>query len=491
MMDKGGYDMKRLTGFKVVAPSLIAVGEQFSLKIKPLTVPYFARAACYCVLPAAIGRFNLSPRGIRYMDNVPRGWRGVTRITADEGYEGPSEFVFDEATRIYPWDDRPVTALTGLRFTSPGVKFVHVEDRQTGVKGVSNPIVVEENPPELRLYWGDLHSQTFFSDGLRCPEELYYFARDEAFLDIFALADHAEHLTDRQWEYFSAVANDFNKDGRFVTLLGLEWTSRRFGHRNIYYPNACGPILRSTPGYESELTKIYEIAREYGALVIPHHSANRVMGVDWSLGHDPEVERLVEIYSIWGNSERPASAGNPRPIRTQQGEKAGQHVIDALKRGYQFGFIGGGDIHDGRPGDELHSLQPEPSQYRLLYRQGIMGVWARGLSRKSVFDALWNRSCYATTNVRVFLDFRVCGAFMGQQVRCDGVRPIYIRAASEVSISRVEIVRNGLDWRSCSPGQREFLWELEDTDKSPTWYYTRITRSDGEMAWSSPVWVNC
>lgn len=44
--------------------------------------------------------------------------------------------------------------------------------------------MVEENPHH-RIFGGDIHSQTFFSDGLRCPEELYTFARDEAFVDFF------------------------------------------------------------------------------------------------------------------------------------------------------------------------------------------------------------------------------------------------------------------------------------------------------------------
>src|SRR5205085_1502670 len=133
------------------------------------------------------------------------------------------------------------------------------------------------------------------------------------------------------------------------------------------------------------------------ALVIPHHPANEVMGVDWHLGHDAEVERLVEIHSVWGNSERSAAAGNPYPIRTNGGEQAGRHVVDALRLGRRYGIIAGGDIHDGRPGDELHTRQREPERYSVLRRQGIMGVWAEALTRDAVFEALWRRRVYGTT----------------------------------------------------------------------------------------------
>jgi hypothetical protein len=412
------------------------------------------------------------------------------QIRAEGGFRGPDGLSFRGRPGPYQKDRRPITRLAGFRFTEPGIKRIELLDPVSGMRGVSNPIEVSAQPLAERLWWGDIHSQTFFSDGLRCPEELYAFARHEAFLDIFGLADHSERLTDRQWEYFVKVTNDCNDPGSFVTLVGLEWTSQKFGHRNLHFPGDNAPCLRCNDPAEGQLEHVYQVARREGALVVPHHSANVTMGVDWSLGYDEQVERLVEMYSIWGNSERPASAGNDRPIRNLGGEKTGQHVLDALRRGYRFGFIGGGDIHDGRPGDELHSLQKQPAQYKDLWRQGIMGVWAKKLTREAIFEALWNRRCFATTNVRTIVRFNVCGQPMGSQVRHQGVRPITLRVASEVPIARVEIVRNGEDIVRLLPETCEVDFQAEDHGTSGTdWYYARITREDGEMAWSSPVWV--
>lgn len=423
------------------------------------------------------------------MDNVPLDWRGRATIDAED-YAGRAEIIFDGKQGAFPGDGRPIGHINNCRFTSPGIKHITVSDPESGVIGKSNAIIVTHDSPSERIFWGDLHSQTIFSDGLRCPEELYSFARDEAFLDIFALADHSEFITDDQWNYFTAVTNRFNHDHHFVTLVGQEWTSHKFGHRNIYYPGDSGPILRCSDPIDGQLGQIYKIAREEGALVIPHHSANVVMGVNWSLGHDPEVERLCEIHSVWGNSERPADTGNPYPIRTLRGEKSGQHVLDALKRGYKFGLIGGGDIHDGRPGDELHSLQESPEEYNLLWRQGIMGVWAKEHTRQAIFEALWSRRVFATTNVRIFLKFSVCDAPMGSTVKSSDSRSINIRAVSEVPISHIEIVRNGEDYISVQFNSEDVDWKTEDAEIiSPAWYYSRVTRSDGEMAWSSPVWV--
>lgn len=478
-----------LTGYHVVAPSTLQVGETFSIGLKALTKPFYTNAVCYGPMPSVNSRYNVSPRGITYMDNVPPQWEGTVTLDGGAAYVGPRSYSFAGGRGPYQDDRRPIRRVPGLSFTKPGTHFLTVTDPATGCTGTSNAVRVTTDAPRERLWWGDLHSQTFFSDGLRCPEELYAFAREEAFLDIFALSDHSESLTDRQWDYFVAVTNDYNSPWRFVTLVGLEWTSREWGHRNVYYPGESGPCLRAGDPVYGRLPELYEIARRHGALVIPHHSANASMGVDWSLGHDPEVERLVEIYSVWGNSERPAEAGNPRAIRTHGGEEAGQHVIDALRMGRRYGFTGGGDIHDGRPGDDLHARQDRPEQYRGLYRQGIMGVWARELTRESVFDALWNRRVYATTNVRVFLKFSIASRPMGSAVRAAGPLPVVVDAASEVPIARMDLVRDGTDTAHVEPDATEFVWETEVPAAPAACYYVRVTRQDGEMAWSSPIWV--
>jgi len=478
------------TGLFLVAPSTVQMGREFTLGVKVLTEPYEAGASCYGPLPAVAGRYNRSPRGISYMDNVLPEFDGTLELDGGDGYDGPGSFSFSGLSGPYADDARPIARIHGLRYLTPGLKLVRVREPDSGIEALSNPIEVSDGPPEERLFWGDLHSQTFFSDGLRCPEELHAFARDESFLDVFAVSDHSESLSDRQWEYFTAVANDFNEDGAFVTLVGLEWTSRRFGHRNVYYPGDRGPILRCSDPEQGRLDHLYEVARRESALVIPHHSANVEIGVDWSLGHDPQVERLVEIHSVWGSSECPESAGNPLPIRSHGGEKEGQHVVDALERGYRFGFVGCGDIHDGRPGDELHNLQREPEQYRLLRRQGIMGVWAPELTRAAVFDALRRRRVFATTNVRMLLRFAINGNPMGSEIRARGSRNLLVTAASEVDIVRAEVIRNGDVLASTRPDGGSVSWRLEDRGSGPVdWYYVRLTRRDGQMAWSSPIWV--
>jgi len=266
-------------GFLVVAPSVVRIGETFAVRVRALGPPRPAPWGCYRLRPDPVGPFNLSPRGIRYLDNTAHDWCGKVILHHPE-FDGPDGADFADAGA------RPILTVSGFRCEHPGTVFVTVEDPASGARGVSNPITAVADAPAERLFWGDLHCHTFFSDGLRCPEELCVFARDEAFLDFFALADHAEWITDAQWRYFIDVLNTWNRPKQFVTLLGFEWTSVRYGHRNLYFPGDAAPIARSTGPGALDLEALYRLARSEGALVVPHHSANAEMGVDWPMFRD-------------------------------------------------------------------------------------------------------------------------------------------------------------------------------------------------------------
>jgi hypothetical protein len=478
-----------------VIPSCLGVGEPFSLKLRILGPVYkVASAGAWNTRkPALFSPFNLNvQRAIQFMDNSLPEWSGTVRVDGASALEGDTRLLFDgTAQGAFPGDKRPIKVFPGYRWTQPGFHFIRLVDEASGMEAWSNPVCVTATAPRERLFWGDPHWQTFFSDGIRCPEELYAFARNEGFLDFGAISDHMEAVTDRQWDYFQAVTNDYNEPGRFVTLQGQEWTHHNPqkgapGHRNIYYRGNGGPALRSTDPDCDTLEKLWQkldSLKAIDCLAIPHHSANTVMGVDWAQGWNSKYEKAVEIHSVWGNSEKPASAGNPMPLQTKdlKGEMAGRHVVDALKLGYRFGFVGGGDIHDGRPGDDLHNFSYPPRNWKSA-PEGFTAVRIAALTRENVFDAMAGHRTYATTKRRIYLDTQLTGA--------GSLPTLQISAASEEGLESIAIVRNGEDVETLKPegdprilsvaahpiealGPREFC-------------YIRVLTKQGHMAWSSP-----
>ena len=59
------------------------------------------------------------------------------------------------------------------------------------------------------------------------------------------------------------------------------------------------------------------------------------------------------------------------------------------------------------------------------------------------------------------------------------------------SLKRVTLVRNEANYKTWEPGKRELTATF--TDAAPLTgenrYYLRVEQADGNMAWSSPVWV--
>jgi hypothetical protein len=187
----------------------------------------------------------------------------------------------------------------------------------------------------------------------------------------------------------------------------------------------------------------------------------------------------VEISSIHGTSEYfGGEAGIYRPVK-------GAFVRDALSRGYKLGIIGSGDTHNGHPG--------QGSKDAVV--SGLLGVYSPELTREAVWEAFRRRQVYATSGPKIILDFRAAGSPMGSEVKWKASRgpiPLVIKAAGCETISSVEIIRNGekMFVEKANDVFVQFMLEDLHLKSGTSWYYARVLQEDGNMAWSSPVWVN-
>ena len=221
------------------------------------------------------------------------------------------------------------------------------------------------------------------------------------------------------------------------------------------------------------------------AITIPHHSAKSVMLNNISL-HNEHFQRLIEIYSSWGNSE---CEGCERPIIG--GAVYQNHSVqDALARGERLGFVGASDTHSGQPGFTYWVFENRS------YRGGLTCVMTEQLDREHVFDAMWNRSVYATTGERILLQFHLNGTPMGQELRLhrgDALN-LKVKVIGTGELDTIEIVKDGsvLCRKACAGSTEAELVCNDDSGViSGTWsyYYARILQKDKAMAWASPIWV--
>jgi hypothetical protein len=370
---------------------------------------------------------------------------------------------------------------------------VAVKNSAGAVWGRANPSVMPA-ADGLGLYWGDLHAQsehhvmhsqkmdfrqTGWSKGISCGtlDECYRYGRDVSMLDFVAITDQGACLTDA-WELCQEKVREYHQPGRFVVFKGYEAGSP-LGHRNVIYSSddIDKPLdARRFNTFHPEV--VYEHYRGRGdVIIIPHHVKT---WTNWQY-HDPELEPLMEIYSCWGQSESPGLD------LWNKGQTPGAGAWEAFRRGYRMGMIASSDNHVGMPGRSY----PGDRQIHTPFPGGLCAVWAKELSRGSLFASLRSRHCYGTTGARIIVRFSVGDAPMGSVVPC-GKKPMTMRieVCGTAPVKRVEVVRDLEIWRvlrgdGSAHLEQEFECELTD----PAFYYLRVHQVDGQRAWTSPIWL--
>jgi hypothetical protein len=409
------------------------------------------------------------------------------------GLEIPGELVFDDAAQALGLPEKvSFTAADrgrrAIELTAPeqGVWRISAVFRAAELELVarSNPIVVSSSAP--RILWADLHGHTAESDGTGSPEGYFEYARDVAALDVVALTDHDhwgilfldEHPA--MWERMRAAADSFDEPGRFLAVLGYEWTNWISGHRCVVYFGPSAEVHSSLDAATGTPAGLWNRLRGSDTLTIAHHTAGGPIALDWSIAPDPELEPVTEIVSVHGSSE---AADSPKRIYAPV-EK--NFARDALDRGYRLGFIGSGDSHDGHPG-LAHLGDHYPTS-------GLAAILSEDLTRESVLAAIKARRVYATTGERILLRFSVAGGRMGEVVELEeGVENngIYVHVVGTAPIQSIEVIRSGSVF-AVQDGdgslELELLGQLQDL-RSGEYVYVRIRQTDGGMAWSSPVFI--
>jgi hypothetical protein len=350
-----------------------------------------------------------------------------------------------------------------------------------GLVAETNPLIVKDGIP--RVLWGDLHGHTQLSDGTGTPEDYFAYARDVAALDVVALTDHdhwgMRFLDDNPglWKRIEEQAARFDEPGRFVALVGYEWTNWLHGHRHVLYFEGKAEILSSLdPRYENPAL-LWEALAGRPALTIAHHSAGGPVSTNWDFVPPPNLEPVTEVVSVHGSSE---ASDAPGKIYSAV---AGNFVRDALGRGLRFGFIGSGDSHDGHPG--LAQLA-SPSG-------GLAAIFSEERSRAGVLDALRTRRTYATNGPRIWLRTWLDEHEMGALIPPSGGPAHELRfvVAASSPVERVDVIRSGeIAGIVEGGGRRELSETLALSTLRPGEYvYVRVVQEDGGAAWSSPVYV--
>ncbi|MBT3376110.1 MAG: CehA/McbA family metallohydrolase [Lentisphaerae bacterium] len=405
--------------------------------------------------------------------NPASGFRGTITFHNAAGTDLPPSYTFTEA------DGGTHTFQT----ICPAEGVTRVGVTCGDWSATANPVLPRREDEPMVLF-GDIHSHCEISgDGVGDPDLAYEYARGFHGLDFAALSDHSPKGA--RWKRAVTVANRHNAPGRFVALLGFEWSSKPRGHRNAYYPGDDAPqqpvVKNNMQAWWDWLAK-----RNEEAIIIPHHTNTQAAQImangrpawepcDWSVINH-RYQRVVEICQNRGSFEAPG--GPIKELRIKR-KDVGASVQTALAMGHRLAFIGSTDTHSGRPGTGDARVAAMPGSF----------------TRRGIWQAMHDRKCYATTGQHTLVFFSVNDEPMGSelQVAGDAPRAIRWRVVGTTAIKRVDLLRNNAvvkSWEGRESDDLTGAFTLSVPLTATEWWYVRAIQVDTHLAWSSPVWLD-
>ncbi len=398
--------------------------------------------------------------------------------------------------------------LPNLYFNEPGIYRIQLQILKTQEKFYSHPIKCFAEQ-DKSLFWGLLHGESERVDSSENIETCLRHIRDEKSLQFFSTSsfESVEETSNEDWKNINTYVTEFNEEGRFVSFLGMQWFNQELeeGLRTFVFAKEGKAILRKKDSKNNNLKKIYKGLAPKELISIPSFSMAKKFGTDFS-EFSPEFERVVEIYNAWGSSECLTKEGNLRPISSTSkkgvGEFAEGSIRKALNNNCRFGFVAGG--LDDR--DLFGSLYDSD---QVQYSPGLTAILATEQTRDSLFQALFNRQCYATTGERIILGFFIAGMPLGSELSTKTKPGLFYNrhitgyVAGTTPITSIEIIRNGTVIHTIKPGILTVDFSFDDDkqisqialpgskEQPPfTYYYLRVLQEDGHMAWGSPIWID-
>ena len=337
-----------------------------------------------------------------------------------------------------------------------------------------------------RIYRGDTHRHTEFSmDGNNDGSlfQTYRYALDAASLDYLLVSEHNfqggpdnDYIN---WLLQQAV-DLFSVAGRFQPFYGYERSVRYpDGHRNILLPvrgTPTLPILPEESSHAQGAARLYEYLRGNGGIAISHTSATG-MGTDWR-DNDPQVEPLVEIFQgdrVSAEYEgAPLAAHRERPTTQAGGFEPAGYVWNAWAKGYKLGVQVASD--------------------HLSTHYSYACTIAEQFTREGLLAAMKLRHSYGATD-NIVLDYRLRANgreyLQGDALAADGPFRLSVKVLGTSRIRQVDVIKNQefVYTRQKLPADLEFEFEDARKGDGEDFYYVRVEQSDGNVAWSSPIWV--
>ena len=407
--------------------------------------------------------------------NVCTHYRGAVTLTGPDGAL-PQSVAFTAR-------EQGVAIIENARLTTPGLYRFTAADKANGLHALSNPILCEA-APKRRLYWGELHCHSWGDTTLALmsepnfkvhPARRHEQARQVGRLDYCApgpMSAPNDRDCPAVWQAHRDAFRAHDEPGTYVPFLAYEAHPGRGGDRNVIF-------------YADESTHLPMRA-----------SMDEVM-----TAYGARDDALLEAHVGGGPPNWTACPTAAAPLlEAASGHGAFEWVLQrALRHGFRPAVIGSSDAHLPTLGAPMAAhcfrgrFNEELNIRDTAFGSGqAAGVYAPARERGAIWQALRDRQTFATTGARIILDARANGKPAGGVIDTAGPVSVRIRAHACAPIERVDLIRGDRCLASWFPNTLDAA--LDFADRHPlkeSAYYVRLRQTDGEYAWSTPVWVTC
>jgi len=356
---------------------------------------------------------------------------------------------------------------------------------------------------DYKIYFGQLHSHTTLSDGAGTVEQAFDYASKAGNLDFLAVTDHSNSLenttytaslatdamNNAKWNQGKTAATAITSQGikntdniadsnsTFLGIFGFEMTwSDGSGHINTFntpgFENRNNPIYANkvqTSSNPSGLDLYYKKLAQVSGSISQFNHPGTTFGdfydfTDYSAQNDNSM-KLIEV----GNGEGAIGSNGYFPSYG--------YYTRALDKGWHLAPSNNQDNHKGKWGDS--------NTARTV-------ILADTLTENSLYDAISNYRVYATEDNDLQIQYNLNGSIMGTTLP-ESPKTVNIDAKisdpTDKSIGKVEVIVNGGKVAASKTVDGNSSDVTFTMNNDYTYYYLRITQTDGDVAVTAPVWT--
>jgi hypothetical protein len=388
-----------------------------------------------------------------------------------------------------------------------------------GTASAQPPRPASPGPP-LRHFYGSVHNHTAYSDGEGRPEDAFAAGKEAAFNFLF-VTEHSE------WHEFPFKANPncllepttlpdcaaFPPPGKtqwqnvadqgaaasdptipYLGLRGFEWSSPTLGHVGVLlstHPIGHGPFAPTMDAFWEWFLLDESLGGGGDGLAVFNHPSRE--------RHPIESLRTFEDF-------RYVSEADERTVGLEVFNRSLDYsacYARALSKGWHVGAIGAADNHDdwGRLDRSLTALVVDNRRFE-------------NLTEEAVREALLSRRFYATFDHNLRVSFKGASQWMGARLERVPGKALDLSIDAEDpdpgdTIARIEIYSSDVGEPVCDRDAAPLELTAEplaaaefDSEKvsfetevipppgAETWYFAKVIQADGDVAYTSPIWVS-